>query len=74
MKVSELISILQNQNMDSEVLVLTEESDWGFDGNSSYEYTTTQWESVTGVENKFKNKVCIFANEIDLENNKTLIL
>ena len=65
MKVSELITRLQNFDQDEEVLVLGRETDWGYDGESSYEITDIEWLSVEGLERTNKG-VCVYADRGDL--------
>lgn len=70
MKVSELITQLQNFDGDMEVQCLGKSTDWGFDGDSSYEYNTCEWFDVLGVDiRKYggEEHACIYAQSEDLE-------
>lgn len=50
MKVHELITRLQNFDMDLDVKCLHADTDWGFDGESSFEFDTVEEGLVEEIE------------------------
>lgn len=69
MKIHELITQLQNFDSDLEVQVLGKFSDWGFDGESSYEFDSSEWFGVGGTEKVVysgENVIRIYVSRDDL--------